>query len=103
MDIIVHAHHAVLSDTLRGRAERTLLRLAARVRRPVDATIRFAQDGPLRRVEIELRPARRRPLIAAGQSRQFGPALADAAGRMATQLGRVKRTRKSRAPETLRA
>jgi hypothetical protein len=23
MDIIVHAHHAVLSDTLRGRAERT--------------------------------------------------------------------------------
>jgi len=103
MNIIFHAHHAVMSDTLRGRAERMLLKLAARVKRPVDATIRFAQDGPFRRVEIELRPARRRPLIAAGQSRQFEPALADAAGRMATQLTRVKRTRKTRGAEAVRA
>ncbi|HWG54144.1 MAG TPA: HPF/RaiA family ribosome-associated protein [Gemmatimonadaceae bacterium] len=103
MEIIFHAHHAVMSDTLRGRAERTVRKLAARMKRPVDATIRFAQDGPFRRVEIELRPARRRPIIAAGEGRTFGPALADAAGRMATQLTRVKRTPKARGAPVDRA
>lgn len=97
MEITLHAHHAVMSDQLRARAERMVRKLAERIRRPVDATIRFTQDGPMRRVEIVLHPARRRPIVAAGQGRTYGPALAEAAERMETQLTRVKRTARARA------
>jgi ribosome-associated translation inhibitor RaiA len=103
MEVIFHTHHATISDDLRDRAERTVRKLAERVSRPVDAIIRFEQDGSLRHVELELRSSRRgRPLIARGCERAFGPALAEAAARMEGQLMRGKRTPKSRAAEAPR-
>jgi ribosome-associated translation inhibitor RaiA len=102
MEVIFHTHHANISDELRHRAERTVRKLAERVSRPVDAIIRFEQDGALRHVELELRASRRRPLIARGCERAFGPALAEAAARMEGQLMRGKRTPKSRAQEAPR-
>jgi len=92
VDIIFHAHHAVISDGMQRRAERVLRRLAERLRKPVDAVVRFEQDGSMRRLEIVLRAPRRRPLVAEGFSRSFGPALAEAAARMESQIRRRKRT-----------
>ena len=97
MEIIFHAHHAVISDNMRQRAERLIRKLASRLSRPVDAIVRFEQDSPVRRVEIVLHAARRRLLVAEGSARNYGPALAQACTRMEAQLKRVKRTPKARA------
>ena len=97
MEIIFHAHHAVISDHMRQRAERLVRKLASRLPRPVDAIVRFEQDNPVRRVEIVLHAPRRRPLVAEGSARNYGPALSQAATRMEAQLKRVKRTPKARA------
>jgi ribosome-associated translation inhibitor RaiA len=102
MEVIFHTHHATISDALRHRAERTVRKLAERMSRPVDAIIRFEQDGPLRHVELELRAPRRRPLIARGCERNFGPALTEAATRMEGQLTRGKRVPRSRNTEARR-
>ena len=97
MEIIFHAHHAVISDHMRQRAERLVRKLAGRLRRPVDAIVRFEQDSPVRRVEIVLHAARRKSLVAEGSARNYGPALSQAATRMEAQLKRIKRTPKARA------
>jgi ribosome-associated translation inhibitor RaiA len=96
VEIIFHAHRAVISDNMRIRAERAARKLGVRVKRPVDAIVRFKQDGPTRRVEIVLHAPGKRSLVAAGASRHFGPALAEAAARMEARLGRIKRTPRSR-------
>ena len=97
MEIIFHAHHAVISDHMRQRAERLIRKLAGRLSRPVDAVVRFEQDNPVRRVEIVLHAPRCRRLVAEGSARNYGPALSQAAARMEAQLKRVKRTPKARA------
>jgi ribosome-associated translation inhibitor RaiA len=97
VEIIFHAHRAVISNNMRLRAERVARKLGARVRRPVDAIVRFEQDGPTRRVEIVLHAPGKRSIVAEGSARHYGPALADAATRMEARLGRVKRTPKARA------
>lgn len=97
MEIILHAHRAVISDNMRLRAERVARKLGARVKRPVDAIVRFENDGPTRRVEIVLHVSGKRSIVTEGSARHYGPALAEAATRMETRLGRVKRTPKARA------
>ncbi|MBX6331292.1 MAG: HPF/RaiA family ribosome-associated protein [Gemmatimonadaceae bacterium] len=96
MEIIFHAHHAVVPEALRQRAERAVRKLARRFSRIVDAIVRFEADGPVRRVEIVLRAPRSRRFVALGVDRAYGPALAVAAARMEAQVTRVKRTPKSR-------
>jgi ribosome-associated translation inhibitor RaiA len=96
VEIIFHAHHAVISNGMQQRAERTIRRLAQRLGRPVDAIVRFEQDGPTRRLEIVLHAPRRRALVAQGFSRTFGPALSEAVGRIEEQIRRRKRTAKQR-------
>lgn len=103
MEIIFHAHHAVISPNIRKRAEHAVIKLAERVRRPVDAIVRLEQDGPIRRVEIVLHAPRRRPLVAEGFNRNYGPALQEAVGRMEAQLARLKRTAKVRRKQVIRA
>ena len=95
MEIIFHAHHATVSDWMRTRASRGVRRLSARLSRAADAVIRFEQDGRVRRVEILLHAPKQRDLIASGESRFFGPALATALGRLQSQLPkrRAGRTR----------
>ncbi len=77
MEIVFHSHHAVVSDRMRQRAVRAVEKLALRLSRAGDAVIRFESDGPARRVEIALRASRRR-LVAIGEGKYFGPALAQA-------------------------
>jgi hypothetical protein len=103
VEIIFHAHRAIISDNMRLRAERVVRKLGARVKRPVDAIVRFAQDGPTRRVEIVLHAPGKRSLVAAGSGRHFGPALAAAAGRIEARLGHLKRTPRARARAAARA
>jgi ribosome-associated translation inhibitor RaiA len=97
MDVIFHAHHAVISDRVRARAQRAVERAAARLKRSVDAVVRFEGDGRTRRVEIVLHAPRQKRLVAEGRAAFFGAALADAIRCIESQLRRTKRTPKARA------
>jgi ribosome-associated translation inhibitor RaiA len=104
MQTKLHFHHAVVSPRTQQRAEEGVARLMRRLgNEAVSATVRFEEDGPARRVEIELHASRGRRFVAAAQGRYFGPALAQALTRVAAQLGRVKRTPKTRARAMARA
>lgn len=97
MEVIFHSHNAVISERLRSRAESVIRKMEARVSRGVRAIVRFEQDGPTRRVEIEMHASRRRPLISNGYARSYGPALSEAVENLQAQLARAKRTPKARA------
>jgi ribosome-associated translation inhibitor RaiA len=96
VEIVFQSHHADVSQPMRDRARRAVEKLATRLRRAVDAVIRFEQDGPTRRVEIVLHAPRQRRLIAAGEGRYFGPALASAVERLERQTRETKRPPKLR-------
>lgn len=100
MEIIFHAHHAAVSDRMRKRAENAVRRAGLRLSRAVDAIIRFEQDGPVKRVEIVLHAPRQRDLVARGEGRFFGPALAVAVEKLTSQIGRMRTLRRTarRAP-----
>ena len=103
MDIVFHVHDAPLSDRMRRRAEQVVRKLALRAKRPVDAVVRFRQDGPTRRVELSLHTANGRRYVSNAESRFFGTSLADASRKLATQLDHTKRTPKARARRLSRA
>ena len=96
MEIIFHAHHATVSEWMRGRATRGVRKLSARLTRVVNAVVRFEQDGRVRRVEILLHAPKQRDLVATGEARFFGPALATALARLQSQLPK-KRAGRTRA------
>ena len=103
MQIVFHAHNATaVSDHMRRRAEQALRKVARRSRRPVDGTIRFQQDGTLKRVELTLHAAGGRRFVARAEDRFFGSALAAAARRLAMQVDHTKRTPKARGRERAR-
>jgi ribosome-associated translation inhibitor RaiA len=91
VDVVFHAHNAVISDRMKQRASRGLGKIARRVNRAVDAVVRFTQDGPTRRVEITLHASGHRRLVAAGESRYYGPALNTALTHLEAQAGHEKR------------
>jgi hypothetical protein len=99
VEIIFHAHHATISDSMRRRAEGGVRRIGRRIGRAVDAVIRFEQDGPMKRVEIVLHTPPKRDIIARAESRYFGLALTACLERLSAQvtsLGKAtvaKRTR----------
>ncbi len=97
MEIILHAHHAEVSDSLREQAEAAIRRIATRVGRVANAIIRFVGDGQTRRVEIVLQGTRTRTrsLFAQADAREFAPALATAVHRLESQIARL-RSRRSR-------
>ena len=95
MEIILHAHHAEVPANLQRDAVEAVKIIAARLRRVVDAIVRFESDGPERKVEIVLRAPRRREVVAQGFDRQFEPALALALTRLQTQVGRVRRSKRT--------
>ncbi|HUQ47392.1 MAG TPA: HPF/RaiA family ribosome-associated protein [Gemmatimonadaceae bacterium] len=102
MEIIFHAHHATISDSMRRRAEAGVRRIGRRIGRAVDAVIRFEQDGPVKRVEVVLHAPSKRDLVARAESRYFGLALTASLDRLSAQarsLGKasvIKRTRAAR-------
>jgi ribosome-associated translation inhibitor RaiA len=94
MQIIFHSHHASVSDRLRLRAEQGVRKLATRLGNGVvDAVVRFEDDGPTRRVEIVMHASRHRRLVAEGQARFLGPALAEAVEGLRDQVDRARRIR----------
>lgn len=103
MEVVFHAHHAVISDRMQERATRGLRRLAQRFDRAVTATVRFHQDGPTRRVEICVNSAGQRDLIAAGSSRYYGPALKIALAHLESQVASVRRAPKQKSARLARA
>ncbi|MDQ6828933.1 MAG: HPF/RaiA family ribosome-associated protein [Gemmatimonadota bacterium] len=86
----------MISDHMRQRAESMVRKLSSRAPFAVDAIVRFETDGPTRRVEITLHEARRRIVVGEGTSRNYGPALAAAAAKVAAQLAKEKRNPKGR-------
>ena len=95
MEIILHAHHADVPANLQRDAIEAVRVIAARLRRVVDAIVRFETDGPERRVEIVLRAPRHKEVIAEGFDRQFEPALALALSRLKTQVTSERRAKRS--------
>lgn len=98
MDIILHAHHADVSDSLKRHAELALQRIAVRLRRVVNAVVRFIGDGPTRRVEIALHGTGTKPLFAHADASHFGPALVVAVHRLESQINRLRTRRIRRTP-----
>lgn len=94
MDIILHAHHAEVSDTLRTDAVNAVRRIAIRLHRVVDAVVRFVVDGNTRRVEIVLRGANTRDLFVHADARAFRSALAVAVHRLERQVASARRSRR---------
>jgi ribosome-associated translation inhibitor RaiA len=95
MEIILHAHHAEVSDSLRAQAETAIHRLAARLHKVANAIVRFVGDGRTRRVEIVLRGSRHKELFAQADARAFAPALSTAVQRLEAQVTRVRRSRRA--------
>jgi ribosome-associated translation inhibitor RaiA len=96
MDILFQSHHAKVSDRIRERARTAVMKLGARLTRAVNAIVRFEEDGKTRRVEIVLHAPRRRPMVAEGSARFFGPALGFAISRLEAQTRQLKRTTRTR-------
>ena len=94
MEIILHAHHAEVSESLRAQAEAAVIRLAKRLHRVANAIVRFVGDGDTRRVEIVLQRARSRELFVHADAREFAPALSAAVHRLESQVSRVRRSRR---------
>ncbi len=91
MEIQFQSHHADVTDSMRERAERAVRRLGERVPGAVDAVIRFERDGRQRRVEITLRAARRRTLVAEALAERFPSALSIAVERLDQQARELAR------------
>lgn len=95
MEIILHAHHAEVSESLRAQAESAIRRIATRMHHVANAIVRFVGDGRTRRVEIVLRGTRHRELFAVADARDFAPALSTAVHRLESQVASVRRSRRS--------
>jgi len=96
MQIVFHAHHADVTDAMLQRAEQSVRKLAARLRGSIDASVRFAEDGARRRVEIVMRAARRRPLVAEGTGQRYELALGAAMKGMEAHVAHVRADRERR-------
>ncbi|MEO8577768.1 MAG: HPF/RaiA family ribosome-associated protein [Gemmatimonadales bacterium] len=103
MEIIFHTHHAAISERMRKRSEAAVRRTSLRLARAVDAIIRFEQDGPVKRVEIVLHAPRQRNLVARGEGKYFGPALAGALDKLTNQIGRMRAAKRTARRATVSA
>jgi ribosome-associated translation inhibitor RaiA len=103
VEVVFHAHNAVISERMHERAARGLARLGKRLERAVDATVRFHQDGPTRRVEIRVNAPGQRDLVSEGSARYYGPALRIALAHLESQVARVKRKVKGEGPRLMSA
>ena len=96
MRIVIHGHHAEVTDTLKARAEEGARKLADHLQRAVDADICFDEDGVFKTVEIVLHAPRARRLVARGEAKFPEVALNDAIAKLDAQIRRLKAARKKR-------
>ncbi len=97
MEIVMHLHHATVTDAMRAKVEKMVEKAARKLPRAVDATIRFEEDGSVRRVEVMLRAPRQPKLVATAEGRYFGPLVSEALLKLGKQMAREKKTPKARA------
>jgi ribosome-associated translation inhibitor RaiA len=102
VNIVFHAHHAEIPGSVQQRAERGVRKLGSRLRRAVDASVRFAADGRTRRVEIELRAPRAKALVASAEATSHERALAEALARLEAQVEHLKDLRARRIRQATR-
>ncbi len=102
MEIIFHAHHATISDSMRRRAEAGVRRIGRRIGRAVDAVIRFEQDGPVKRVDIVLHAPPKRDIVARGEARFYGLALTAALGKLTAQVSSLTKASVTKRARALR-
>ena len=91
MDIVIHSHHATVSEHMRKQAIRLVERAAARIPRTVEAIIRFEEDGATKRVTLTLRAPKHHDVMGKAEGRFFGPAISAALARVMTQVNKEKR------------
>lgn len=91
LEIHFHAHRAKVSPAMRKRAERMVVRAAERIPRVVSATIRFEEDGPVRRVSLALHAPRHHDLMGRAEGRFFGPSLVSALARIMAQAAKERK------------
>ncbi len=91
MDIVIHSHHATVSEHMRKQAIRQVERAATRIPRTVEAIIRFEEDGATKRVMLTLCAPKHHDLMGTAEGRFFGPAITAAIARVMTQVNREKR------------
>ena len=72
MQTTISARHCEIPDALRERALAVVERLGAIARRPIEATVVFDADGPLRTVELRLHVSRGEVLIAGARAKTTG-------------------------------
>lgn len=92
MDIVWHAHNAVISERLKERATAHLTKISRRLERVVNATVRFEREGTRCRVELILKAPRHKSLVAEGSARYYGPALSVALDHLSRQVTSEKRS-----------
>ncbi len=97
MEIVMHLHHADVSDAMRAKVEAMIEAAARKLPRAVDAIVHFEEDGPVRRVEVTLHAPKHAALVATAEGRYFGPLVAQVLLKLGHQMRREKRTPKARA------
>jgi hypothetical protein len=95
---LVFSHRGIaLTESMLKKAERAVLKAAERIPRATGATVRFAEDGPERVVEIIFTAPRGTRLVASAAGRYWGPALTAALGKLVRQASKERRTPQRRA------
>ncbi len=96
---LAFSHRGIaLTESMLKKAERAVLKAAERIPRATGATVRFAEDGPERRVEIVFTAPRGTRLVASAVGRYWGPALTEALGKLVRQASKERRTPKRHVP-----
>lgn len=94
---MVFSHRGIaLTQSMRKKAERAVLKAADRIPRATGATVRFEEDGPERRVEIVFTAPRGTRLVAGAAGRYWGPALNEALLKLVRQASKERRTPRRR-------
>ena len=91
MEIVIHSHHAEISEHMRKKAIRQVERAAERIPRAVEGIIRFEGDNGLKRVTITLRAPRHHDIMGKAEGKFYGPAITAAIARVLAQVNREKR------------
>ncbi len=91
MDIVIHSHHATVSEHMRKRAVKAVERAADRIPRTVEAIIRFEEDGAIKRVTFTLCAPKHHDIMGKAEARFYGPAITAALQKVMTQVNREKK------------
>jgi len=82
----ITARHCEIPAELRARADEVCRRLGAQAQRPLEASVTFDVDGPIRTAEIKLHSSRGDVFVATGDGKDHRSALDRAEAKLKRQL-----------------